>query len=421
MTATPDDSASADARQRVRDQVALIRAGTEVAADTEDDADFNYLHDPDHLLVREDLLPELRAALQRRQDVFDGEGDTVGSPIAGLSRYLLPNRRDAQGRSVVDALAVLDEELGEGRVTPDHFLHVTVAGTCCPATEPAETGLTEPWPPRSTDATAGSGIRVTVVDTGLHHPATTKPATPWLAQVSGEAEETGQARPELLEYEGHGTFVAGVVRCRAPAAAVHVERFSVMAGGAIRESDLIVQLAQTLAEPPHLINLSAGCRSRNNLPLLSFEVLWDSLLGQLPNTVLVAAAGNDGSSIPFWPAAFGWAVGVGSLDRNGDVSSFSNHGVSADVFALGRNHVNAFPDGSYTCREAPDTGDPRVFGTGLARWSGTSFAAPLVTGLIAARMYADAPDTRAARDAVLQSAKTYQDPRLGPVQVLPNP
>ena len=99
--------------------------------------------------------------------------------------------------------------------------------------------------------------------------------------------------------------------------------------------------------------------------------------------MLVAAAGNDSWAAPFWPAAFDWCVGVGSLDRDGRVSDFSNFGVSADVYALGRNLVNAFPDGTFVCHESPDKGDVRVFSTGMARWSGTSFAAPVVAGLIA--------------------------------------
>ena len=94
-------------------------------------------------------------------------------------------------------------------------------------------------------------------------------------------------------------------------------------------------------------------------------------------------AGNDSWAAPFWPAAFDWCVGVGSLDRDGRVSAYSNFGVSADVYALGRNLVNAFPDGTFECHESPDKGDIRGFSTGMARWSGTSFSAPVVAGLIA--------------------------------------
>ncbi len=421
MTVTPEEAFAEDARQRVRDQIALIRTVTPIEADTDDDADFNYLYHPDHVLIRDADLPRVRDVFTNRQDVFDGQGDTVGNPIPGLTRYLLPISRVSQSRSVPEALTVLDDELDPGTVTPEHFVHLCGAGTCCPATEPAETGLRMPWPACHTDPAAGSGVRVSVVDTGLHHPSTMNPATPWLADVTGVDEQAGQATQELAAYEGHGTFVAGVVRCRAPGAIVDVERFTVSAAGAILEGDLVEQLRQSLVEPPDLINLSAGCFTRDDHPLKAFETLWDDHLQQLPSTVLIAAAGNDSTEKPFWPAAFGWAVGVGSLDRDGAVSGFSNHGPSADVFALGRNHVNAFPDGTYLCRETPDKGDLRMFSTGLARWSGTSFAAPLVTGLIAARMHSEGSDAPTARDAVLQSATIYDHPRLGKVRVLPNP
>ena len=46
-------------------------------------------------------------------------------------------------------LAIFDDELGEGVVTPEHYMNVANGdGKRCPATEPEETGLTGPWPPR---------------------------------------------------------------------------------------------------------------------------------------------------------------------------------------------------------------------------------------------------------------------------------
>ena len=82
-------------------------------------------------------------------------------------------------------------------------------------------------------------------------------------------------------------------------------------------------------------------------------------------------------------------------DRSGPVgrvSNFSNFGPSADVYALGRNHVNALPRRPLPCNETPDKGDIRVFRNGLARWSGTSFSAPLIAGLIAAEVLPDRRD-----------------------------
>ena len=285
----------------------------------------------------------------------------------------------------------------------------------CPAIEPQETGLTEPWPPQA-DKTGGKGgeVSVVVVDTGWHPPAATDPRTPWLKGVKGDDELNG---PDLRPYAGHGTFIAGVVRCVAPETRIYVEGFAIggVGGGGILESDLVVQLEQALRHDPQVINLSAGCRTRRDRPSIPLRKFHRRHL-EGRDCVLVAAAGNDSWAAPFWPAAFDWCVGVGSLDRDGRVSSFSNFGVSADVYALGRNLVNAFPDGTFECNETPDKGDIRVFSTGMARWSGTSFSAPVVAALIAREISetgASAPD---ARDAVLSRARTDSDPTIGPHQ-----
>ncbi|MGL5866622.1 MAG: S8 family peptidase [Dermatophilaceae bacterium] len=347
--------------------------------------------------------------------------------MTGVVRFRLPNRRGTDTPDVIEALDVIEQELratlGPGaaanQVSPDHIVHVSVAGRSCPAIEPQETGLTAPWPPLSCDSTAGAGIRVAVFDTGLND--TTRHTSPWLNGVTGDPEGGGSPG-QLVGYEGHGTFIAGVVRCQAPAADVQVHQFF-RPDGNINESNLAARVQAMLDETPDeiplVISISAGTRSRKDQPLLSLEELWKNSSRIRKNTVIVTAAGNDGTALPFWPAAFPWAVGVGSLDRDGAVSSFSNHGVSADVYALGRNHVNAFPDGTLICNETPDKEDVRVFTTGLARWSGTSFSAPLVAGMIAARITRDRLTPRKACDAILNEAKRVEHPQLGSIFVIP--
>jgi subtilisin family serine protease len=372
------------------------------------------------VLVRgEDVEAFERAAAQldkgvlgeppRRDDVRLLDGEVV--------RYLLSAR--SEGRSVPDVLDLLEAAgLRRGAASPDHWVHVSPGGgggSACPATEPQETGLTEPWPPVAGHA-KGHEVSVVVVDTGWHPPAASDPRTPWLAGVEGDDELNG---PELRPYAGHGTFIAGVLRCVAPPTKVFVEGFAVggIGGGGILESDLVLQLEEALTHDPQVINLSAGCRTRHDLPSIAMEAFHRTRLRKR-DCVLVAAAGNDSWAAPFWPAAFDWCVGVGSLDRDGRVSDFSNFGVSADVYALGRNIVNAFPDGTFECHESPDTGDVRVFSTGLARWSGTSFAAPLVAGMIAREISRTGSSAADARDAVLAMSTYDSDPTIGPHQEL---
>lgn len=407
-----------DRRRRSTDQIRAFEKANEgqVEWDTLAPADFTYVYHPDHVLVGGDETDDFEAAVARLDKGVLAEPprrDDVRLLDGELVRYVLSERRN--GETVPEVLDLLERGgLARGVATPDHWVHVSPGGpggNMCPAIEPQETGLVEPWPP-VVPQEKGCEVSVVVVDTGWHPPAATDPRTPWLAGVDGEDEQNG---PDLRPYAGHGTFIAGVVRCAAPMTAVYVEAFAVggVGGGGILESDLVVKLERAMRHDPKVINLSAGCRTRLDLPSKALERFHRRHLKKA-DCVLVAAAGNDSWAAPFWPAAFDWCVGVGSLDRDGRVSAYSNFGVSADVYVLGRNHVNAFPDGTFVCNETPDKGDVRVFDSGMARWSGTSFAAPVVAGMIAREISESGSSARDARDAVLARAVTDSDPTIGP-------
>ncbi|HET6562879.1 MAG TPA: S8/S53 family peptidase [Marmoricola sp.] len=364
---------------------------------SDDPADFLYLYRRSHLLVRDEDVDRVRRLV---------DGDPEEGLVDGVTSIALPG-----GTDTPEALDRLDRELGVGVATPDTVLHVTKVGSCCPATEPdVVRAESEPFPPvDTTSRTLGRGVMVSVVDTGWHPPAVEW--AEWLRGVTGDPETID--RHDIHPYAGHGTFIAGVVRCVAPGAEVRVEGF-LPTGGAVLESKIVTQLLQAVQLGPDVISLSAGATTRKDRPLLSFEVFWEKHLSRLKGTVLVAAAGNDATRVPFWPAAFPWTLSVGALDRNENRAEFSNFGSWVDVYASGVDLVNAFPYGRFVCKEPPNTGDVRDF-EGMARWSGTSFSTPLVAGLIAARMSWTGETARQAADALLARALTQAIPGIGSV------
>ena len=174
-----------DARRRTTDQLRDFQAVNDgqVAWDTEAPADFTYVFHPDHVLVRDaDADAFERAVTQLEKGVLaePPRRDDVRLLDGELVRYVLTDRPG--GESVPDVLDLLEAGgLRPGSASPDHWVHVSPGGpggNLCPAIEPQETGLTEPWPPRVPQDTRVRDVSVVVVDTGWNPPSATDPRTP---------------------------------------------------------------------------------------------------------------------------------------------------------------------------------------------------------------------------------------------------
>ncbi|WP_405071513.1 S8/S53 family peptidase [Kribbella sp. NBC_01510] len=411
-----------------------VQQGRTVGSDCEVD----FLFEADTILVREEHFEQVRGILDKLHLLYgDEDRRPVSEPVLAGVRLVRLKLGSNPHLDTLETLRIIREgglvslnlpdggtddvlitAAGAGASGPNTVLVVAGNGAGCPAEEPEPMPAgSAPYPGYTADRAAGEGVRVVVVDTGLDEQATQRSS--WLKGVTGDPDDDINGTT-LDNYAGHGTFIAGVIRCVAPLAEVHVCR-AFGPGGAVTEAELVQKLDHILEHDyPDIISMSAGTYTFDATRLLSFTVFNERRLRHHKGVVMVVAAGNDGGREPFWPAAAPFTVSVGALSTQWrGRAGFSNHGGWVDVYAPGQNLVNAFPKGTYQYRQPPHVGTGRPARVekfyGMAKWSGTSFSTPVVAGLIAARMSRTGENGREAAAALIAEAQGAAQPGVGAV------
>jgi subtilisin family serine protease len=246
----------------------------------------------------------------------------------------------------------------------------------------------------------------------------------WLAEAEAEAaggmpfvvdaEDYGWLAPLLIDgpvppygtHWGHATFIAGLIRLLAPSARI-LSMKVMSSAGKVNESDVIHALSW-LASPPDgapaadVVLMAFGRQADPGDPdLVGLKDAVQALAGRTVR--IVASAGNNGSEVPVYPAAFAAepdppVVSVGALASPTERAPYSNFGPWVREWRKGKDVISIMPlttraigeqrlagrtgFGPYT---VTDSGD------GYAWWSGTSFAAAICAGELAGQLAASAP------------------------------
>jgi subtilisin family serine protease len=264
------------------------------------------------------------------------------------------------------------------------------------------------------DPPQGVACRVVVVDTGLAADGLVPAGLAGCTATGDRDYPDFDHNDELDAATGHGTFIAGIVRRLAPSAKVEVRQVLTTFGDA-SDSEVAEVLLALLDDRPDIVNLSfAGYTDDDTTPPAIAEAI-ATLLAE--GVVVVAAAGNDGTCRPAWPAATDGVIGVAALDDDGP-AWFTNHGQWVQACAPGVDVLSCFFDyagGSADPATTRPAGGPdnavQPDDSGWAKWSGTSFAAPIVAGALARRISDGASPAGAVRSVV-------EDPDLFRIQGL---
>jgi hypothetical protein len=329
---------------------------------------FDFLSVPNGLgLVARGELLVLDTGARGVREVLRRSGLGFVDRVGRLRRYRRP---DAAPTELVDVAARITA-LG-GRAAPNY---ITIAGH----TVKAGLGL---GGPRSTeidpgrrpgDDPRGAGVRVAVLDTDIDV-ADIFADHDWLSGVTTDSPPTpalDDRPPERLDGAyGHGAFVAGLVRQVAPACDVTV--VPVLEGDGLgTDFALAAALWRLAVSGPehHVVNVSLSCAAPDGDVPLGTSCALDRFVEERPRTTIVAAAGNGGSQVAPWPAKHPAVVSVAAVDADGAPAPYSNRGPWVDFGVPADGVVSTYSAGTH--------------GSVYATWSGTSFAAPQVTGRLA--------------------------------------
>ncbi|MFE1244996.1 S8 family peptidase [Fictibacillus sp. NPDC058756] len=211
------------------------------------------------------------------------------------------------------------------------------------------------------DITRGSSsVKVAILDTGVdyNHPDLAGGVIKGYDYVDNDWDP--------MDRHDHGTHAAGIAAATtnnargiagmAPNVMIYAVRV-LDANGSGSLDDIANGIYHAVDNGAKVVSMSLGGPSGSTS--LQNAVNYATSKG----AVVVAAAGNENTSAPSYPAYYSGAIAVAATDRNDNRASFSNYGSWVDVAAPGVDIASTVRNGGY------------------AYMSGTSMACPLVAGI----------------------------------------
>jgi|GEM_PF-2416173 len=346
---------------------------------------------PGELLTTVKFEDEVRILLAEL-GVLEGEIDERQAP--GVVTFLVTGDSLAVARQV-------KQRIPAAPVGPHHVMALAPQPSIGPGGDPRPTAEL----PATGVAAANPPAPIAVIDTGMWMEPRPRPElAKTVDPASDNVEVVDAQRDSIVDHRGsgHGGFITGVILSRLPNADVHnYDAFEPNAE--LTEISIVQRVDQALADHDIVVlNMSLGsyedktCGGTELVALRRGIARWAR---QNSDGILVAAAGNDSVSVPWYPAGFAaeypdFVVSVGALDawRREDkpgartrAAMFSNYGSWVTAWAPGVDVVSDYPQGLHFVYFAPGGGPVGTgrFDDGRAKWDGTSFAAPYAAAEIA--------------------------------------
>ncbi|QTM99498.1 S8 family serine peptidase [Sediminibacillus dalangtanensis] len=205
----------------------------------------------------------------------------------------------------------------------------------------------------------GKGVDIAIIDTGIAEHAD--------LNIQG-GYSTMNKNPEWVDDNGHGTHIAGIIGAKhnktgisgiAPDANLYAVK-ALNHDGEGSLADIVEAIDWAIQQDIDIINLSLGTSFNS-------EILKDMMRKAYEEGILiVGASGNEGTDDSvIYPSKYQEVIAVSAINKNNELGSFSSTGPEVELAAPGVNIRSTYLNNTY------------------ATYSGTSQAAPHVTGMLA--------------------------------------
>lgn len=227
-------------------------------------------------------------------------------------------------------------------------------------------------------------VRVAVIDSAanIKHPDLQSSI---LTEYTADMQNGGW-QPYPATYHDHGTHVSGII---AATANNSVDGAGVASGttnsvvelvpinvcydssGRALSTALISAIAYTWDFDCDVVNISMGAKWGGAGNKIDEIMIWYVDRVTANGTTIICSAGNDNSSDTYYPADIPSTISVINSAKDNTKAASSNYGATKDISAPGMYIVSTVANGQY------------------GMMSGTSMAAPVVTGVVALMKYAN--------------------------------
>ncbi|HIK09992.1 MAG TPA: S8 family serine peptidase [Oscillatoriaceae cyanobacterium M33_DOE_052] len=252
--------------------------------------------------------------------------------------------------------------------------------------------------------TAGSGVTVAVIDTGISR-------VPDLKDTKFVKGYDFVNDNDIADDDnGHGTHVAGTIAQTTnngygvagvayQASLMPLKVLSASGGGTV--ADIAEAIKFAADNGADVINMSLGGGGES-------QVMKEAIAyAHNKGVVIIAAAGNSGENSASYPARYTNVIGVSALGPTSEKAPYSNFGAGVDISAPGGDKSESEAGGILQNTIDPNSGEP-VF----AYFQGTSMAAPHVAGVAALVKASGVSDPEQITQILLQSARTVKEDPL---------